>query len=150
MRWGQLLGWIGILGMGICIWTVNLNAQPEEIKLDDHTVFTARQRPAVAFPHMLHIDAGTECKSCHHRFKDGENILDEAQLEEGAAGIKCAACHKNRTGFWFNPDMDPTKRTLQQAYHRLCIGCHRQLRQDNKKAGPLTCGECHPRNSPQS
>ncbi len=148
MRWGYFLVWMSILGVAGLFWVVNLGAQPEDIVLDDQTVFTSRSRPAVAFPHMQHIDAEIECSDCHHRFKGGENILDEAELEEDAEGIKCAACHKNEPGFRFEADLDPTKRTLQQAYHRMCTGCHRQVSKENtesKKSGPVTCGDCHPK-----
>ena len=145
MRWGRFGGWIVGLGIGSLLWAVNLDAQPEDILLDNQTVFTSRTRPAVAFPHMQHIDAEIECSSCHHRFQGGENIVDEAELEEDAEGIKCASCHKKEPGFRFKPDLDLTKRILQQAYHRMCMGCHRQLKKENKKAGVITCGECHPR-----
>jgi len=122
-----------ILGIGSLLWAVNLDAQPEDILLDDQSVFTDRSRPPVAFPHIQHIDAEIECSDCHHRFKGGENIVDEAEL------------HKNKTGFQFKPDLDPTKRNLQQAYHRMCTGCHRQVSKDKKQSGPVTCGECHPK-----
>ena len=145
MRRGHLLACMLILGMAIFLWAVNLDAQPEEILLDNHSVFTNRSRPPVAFPHMQHIDAGMDCSDCHHRFKGGKNIVDEGNLEEGAEGIKCASCHKNKTGFRFKPDLDPTKRTLRQAYHLMCIRCHRQVIRDKKQSVPVTCGDCHPR-----
>ncbi len=144
MRWGRFWGWLLILGIGSLFCTVNLDAQPDDILLDEQSVFAKRQRPAVDFPHMQHIDAELECSDCHHRFKDGENIQDEAELEEDAEGIKCAACHKNEPDFRFKPDLDPTRRTLQQGYHRMCMGCHRKLRKEKRKAGPMTCGACHP------
>ena len=146
MRRGLFLGWLVILGVGSILWAVNLDAQPDDILLDDQAVFTNRSRPAVDFPHMQHIDAEIECSDCHHRFKDGENVVDEGELEEDAEGIKCAACHKNESGFKFAPDLDPTKRTLQQAYHRMCMSCHRQMKKENEKAGSVTCGGCHPKN----
>jgi c(7)-type cytochrome triheme protein len=144
MRGGRLLLLVGILGMGVCTWTLRLNAQPESILLDNHSVFTSRERPPVVFPHMDHINSGIECQTCHHRFKGGKNILDEAELEEGAPGIQCSSCHKEKPGFRFAPDLDPTTLNLQQAFHRQCIGCHRQLKQEGKKSGPVTCGQCHP------
>jgi c(7)-type cytochrome triheme protein len=145
MRRGHFLVCMLILGIGSLLWAVNLDAQPEDILLDDQSVFTDRSRPPVAFPHIQHIDAEIECSDCHHRFKGGENIVDEAELEEDAEGIKCSSCHKNETGFRFKPDLDPTKRNLQQAYHRMCTGCHRQVSKDKKQSGPVTCGECHPK-----
>ena len=145
MRRGRFPGWIVILGIAGLLWTVNLGAQPDDIVLDDQSVFISRSRPAVAFPHIQHIDAEIECSDCHHRFKDGENIVDEAELEEDAEGIRCASCHKSEPNFQFAPDLDRSRRTLQQAYHRMCIGCHRQELKDNKKAGSVTCGGCHPK-----
>jgi len=146
MRGRHFLVCMLILGIGSLLWAVNLDAQPEDILLDDQAVFTNRSRPAVDFPHLLHFDdAGIECSDCHHRFKGGENIVDESELEEDGEGIKCSACHKNETGFRFKPDLDPTKRNLQQAYHRMCTGCHRQVSKDKKQSGPVTCGECHPK-----
>jgi c(7)-type cytochrome triheme protein len=146
MRRGHFLVFMLILAVGSLLLAVNLDAQPEDIVLNDQSVFTSRSRPAVEFPHQLHFDdAGIECRECHHRFKDGENIVDESELYEGAEGVKCSSCHKNKTGFRFKPDLDPTKRTLRQAYHRMCIGCHRKLSRDNEKSGPVTCGVCHPK-----
>lgn len=146
MRRGYFLVWVSILAIATLLWAVNLKAQPDDISLDDNEVFTSRSRPAVEFPHLLHFDdAGIECSKCHHRFKDGENIVDDSELEEGAKGIKCSSCHKSEAGFRFKPDLDPTKRTLRQAYHRMCMSCHRQLKKENKKAGSVTCGGCHPK-----
>jgi c(7)-type cytochrome triheme protein len=146
MRRGYFLVWMSILGIVGLLWAVNLEAQPDDISLDDNEVFTSRSRPAVEFPHLRHFDdASIECSECHHRFKDGENIVDEGELEEDAEGIKCSSCHKGEAGFRFKPDLDPTKRTLQQAYHRMCTSCHRQLKKENKTAGSVTCGGCHPK-----
>ena len=47
--------------------------------------------------------------------------MDEGELEEDAEGIKCSSCHKSEAGFRLQPDLDPTKRTLQQAYQRLTL-----------------------------
>jgi len=145
MRRGRFLGWLVILAVGSLFWAVNLGAQPDDILLDEQSIFGGRSRPAVDFPHMQHIDAEIECSDCHHRFKGGENVVDEGELEEDAEGIKCGACHKTEVGFKLSPDLDPTKRTLQQAYHRMCMSCHRQLKKENKKAGSVTCGGCHPK-----
>jgi hypothetical protein len=45
--------------------------------------------------------------------------------------LRCSDCHHRETGF-------PT-RPLMKAYHDLCKSCHLE-----NKAGPVTCGECHP------
>lgn len=145
MRRGRFPVLMVILGIATFLWAVNLDAQPDDISLDDNEVFTSRSRPAVEFPHMQHIDAEIECSDCHHRFKGGENVVDEGELEEEAEGVKCSSCHKSKAGFRFKPDLDPTKRTLQQAYHRMCMSCHRQVKKENKTAGSVTCGGCHPK-----
>ncbi|MEE8316419.1 MAG: cytochrome c3 family protein, partial [Syntrophobacteria bacterium] len=77
MRRGRFLVLMVILSIASFLWAVNLDAQPDDILLDEQSVFAKRQRPAVDFPHMQHIDAELECSDCHHRFKDGENIQDE-------------------------------------------------------------------------
>ena len=145
MRRGRFPVLMVILGIASFLWAANLDAQPDDISLDDNAVFTSRSRPAVEFPHMQHIDAEIECSDCHHRFKGGENVVDEGELEEDAEGIKCSSCHKSEAGFRFKPDLDTTKRTLQQAYHRMCMSCHRQVKKENKTAGSVTCGGCHPK-----
>jgi c(7)-type cytochrome triheme protein len=145
MKWGRFLGWFVLLGIGSLLWALNLGAQPDDILLDDQSVFTARSRPAVAFPHIKHTDADIECSVCHHQFEGGENVVEESELEEGVEGIKCASCHKSNPGFRFKPDFDPSKRTLQQAYHRMCMSCHRRRKKENEKAGFVTCGGCHPK-----
>ena len=81
MARGHFLVYLLTVAVGILLWAVNLDAQPEEILLDNHSVFTNRSRPPVAFPHMQHIDAGMDCTDCHHRFKGGKNIVDEGNLD---------------------------------------------------------------------
>jgi len=96
-----------------------------------------RQRPEVVFPHDVHMD-GNECLTCHHQYEDGENVLDEGNLEEGNPEIKCSFCHTDQS------DVD-----LRTAFHRQCMGCHINTRKagaDEKKAfGPEMCGSCHKR-----
>ena len=69
MRRGRFPVLMVILGIATFLWAVNLEAQPDDISLDDNEVFTGRSRPAVEFPHMQHIDAEIECSDCHHLFK---------------------------------------------------------------------------------
>ena len=145
MRRGRFPVLMVILGIASFLWAANLDAQPDltAVALGKHLRILFRA--AVEFPHMQHIDAEIECSDCHHRFKGGENVVDEGELEEDAEGIKCSSCHKSEAGFRFKPDLDPTKRTLQQAYHRMCMSCHRQVKKENKTAGSVTCGGCHPK-----
>ena len=77
MRQGRFLVLMVILGIATFLGAVNLDAQPDDISLDENEVFSSRSRPAVEFPHMQHIDAEIECSDCHHRFQGGENVVDE-------------------------------------------------------------------------
>lgn len=143
------MGWIGVLGVSMIFWAANMGAQPEFILMDEREVFTERQRPAVPFPHISHMEFGLGCLECHHRFRDGENVLEDWELMEGEEGIKCASCHKAEPGFRLEADLDPTEKTLMQASHKMCLGCHRDRMKKDEPAGPVTCGECHPRDKEQ-
>jgi hypothetical protein len=88
-------------------------------------------RAAVTFPHEEHMDE-LECLQCHHKYKDGVNILEEDALEEGNTDLLCSACHT-----------DNAKINLKRAFHRECMGCHRKLRLAGKSTGPELCGQCH-------
>ncbi len=62
MRWLRFLLWVGLVGVGMIIWALQLYAQPEDILLDDHSVFTSRERPPAAFRHMFHISNGIDSR----------------------------------------------------------------------------------------
>ncbi|MEX1302369.1 MAG: cytochrome c3 family protein, partial [Desulfotignum sp.] len=49
-------------------------------------------RGPVIFDHELHMFE-FDCLDCHHVMENGENILDEADLEEGNPDILCSSCH---------------------------------------------------------
>jgi len=141
-KWSARLG----LATALLLLAVGGHSQPDDIRLDQVEAFGQRQRPPVLFPHLQHLDAGIECTACHHRYQGGNNIVDEAELEEGAPGIRCASCHGLTTGKRLSPELDLPERNLRQAYHALCIPCHRQVRRRGEQAaGPVTCGGCHPR-----
>lgn len=106
-------------------------AQPEEIVLDNPQAYTRNQREAVTFSHEGHMDM-FDCLDCHHDYADGENVLDEGDLEEGNSAIRCVSCHGSDS----TPD-------LRHAYHFQCMGCHRQMRVGGQATGPELCGECH-------
>lgn len=75
-----------------------------------------------SFDHALHqriVDQG--CTRCHHYSDNKYNFPS------------CSECHT----MTFDPQ-DLGKPNLTQAYHLLCIGCHR----DNQ-AGPTDCTGCH-------
>jgi c(7)-type cytochrome triheme protein len=102
-------------------------AQPVTILLNHEIAFEGTIRPPVPFPHELHMDV-YDCLDCHHDYENGENVLDDAVLEEGNPEIKCAFCHTPAAAI-----------DLKDAFHGQCVGCHDI---DHKK-GPRLCGECH-------
>jgi len=110
-------------------------AQDVAISIDNEASYHSKERSAVYFPHENHMET-YECLDCHHDYQDGENILDEDDLDEDGSAA-CAACHSKDTSV-----------TLKSAYHRQCMGCHRRLNKQEDAALPITCRDCHPRRSP--
>ena len=119
-------------------------AQDDELIIDNPGAYRKKQRVGVNFPHDLHV-GNFECLACHHDYKEGQNLLDEKMLEEGNPNLHCSACHNENTDI-----------NLKQAYHRQCIGCHREFRIHccckvcdkiiwlvGSAPGPELCGECH-------
>lgn len=125
-----------LLGTFLIVLSVSLShGQGETLTIDNTDAYPVKHRTAVDFPHELHMDE-FECLDCHHDYADGENILDEGELEEGNPAIGCAACHDSTT------EID-----IKKAHHVQCIGCHRDMRKRNVAIGPELCGECHMRRS---
>lgn len=109
-----------------------LMAQEDKMILDSSQVPQKKGRSAVTFPHNQHIEAGLDCKACHHVYQNGKNVLDENQLEAGNPDIRCSKCHGATS-----------RRNLQRAFHGQCIGCHVKLWKEKKQTGRRHCGGCH-------
>ncbi|MCP4670656.1 MAG: cytochrome c3 family protein [Desulfobacula sp.] len=88
-------------------------------------------RGSVMFPHEFHMGE-FDCMECHHDMQDGENVLDEYDLEEDNPNILCGACH--------NPK---EKIERMEAFHYQCVGCHNEYKMTLDPTGPTMCGECH-------
>ena len=88
-------------------------------------------RGSVMFSHEFHMGE-FDCMECHHDMQDGENVLDEYDLEENNPDILCGACH--------NPK-EKIKR--MEAFHYQCMGCHNEYKMTSGPTGPTMCGECH-------
>lgn len=76
----------------------------------------------VTFPHLDHAhmsEMGAGCVTCHHYADD--DIYDP-----------CADCHTNDPD-----DLDSGIPSLNAAYHRKCLSCHREWNGGN------VCGTCH-------
>jgi hypothetical protein len=67
---------------------------------------------SVSFDHLGHHERGAECALCHH-----------TGVNEGS----CSDCH----------GPDPAAPHIQDAFHLLCIGCHKH------KGATADCEGCH-------
>lgn len=97
-----------------------LFGQPQALTLSSAGLFGRVRRPAVQFPHELHVSGGVSCASCHHH------------VAAGAPVQQCASCHTGARG-------------IRNAFHRSCVGCHDARQSRGMPSGPRTCAECHPR-----
>ncbi len=108
--------------------------------IDNSDVFKPRKQTPVTFDHSKHKDLA--CTTCHHDFKDGQNVW-----KEGEEVKKCSVCHKL--------DADGKIVKLYAAFHSAesehsCIGCHKKMKKEQKKAGPTACAQCHPKKGAES
>ena len=110
------------------------------------------KRANVEFPHAVHF--GYSCKECHHTWNG----------KEAVANCTTSGCHdfekapKTEDG---KPVKDPALkiRYYKKAYHDMCIGCHKEIKNENKAVeasktalgeklaatGPTGCNQCHPK-----
>lgn len=89
----------------------------------------------VKFPHKQHVDQKEACTECHHNYVNGKNVW-----KQGDPVKLCVACH--------NPLKSQGKiLKLEVAFHNNCRNCHRKLKREGKKSGPITCNKCHEKKS---
>lgn len=110
-------------------------APDKEITINSSDIFKERKQTPVPFAHSVHKTQ--KCTDCHHEFKDGKNVWQEGQEVK-----KCSACHKL--------EADGKIVKLYAAYHgdyehSSCVGCHKRITKEKKKAGPTACAKCHPK-----
>lgn len=106
----------------------------------------AASRSQVAFQHTVHFSYA--CQRCHHKW-DGQTPIVSCQT---------SGCHD----LGVKPDTRDAgqlARYYKDAYHDMCIGCHKQLKREYeaKEAsamgvdeklplpGPTSCVGCHPK-----
>ncbi len=108
------------------------------------------QRSEVNFPHAVHF--AYKCQECHHTWNGQELIT----------GCSTSGCHDaaaspvDASG---KPVNNPAQsiRYYKNAYHQMCIGCHKTIAAQNRKIeatrigsqtvlpnGPTGCKDCHP------
>lgn len=110
------------------------------------------KRSEVTFRHTVHFSYN--CRECHHKWSGKEPIT----------GCATSGCHdldkapKTEEG---KPSKDPLlqARYYKNAYHKMCIGCHKEIKMQAKKmeavktslgeklpaTGPTGCNQCHPK-----
>ena len=91
--------------------------------------FTNPQRPSAVFRHVAHNEKAAieNCAECHHVYEDGKLVDNESSEDK-----RCSDCHGLA-----DSGRQPG---LMKAFHLNCKGCHQ-----DKKKGPVMCGECHVR-----
>jgi hypothetical protein len=93
------------------------------------------ERAAMAFDYSLHARHAQaypeKCETCHHDYDEEQQKLVYLKGTEEA----CRSCH--------GPvDVEKTP-SLANAAHQDCVGCHLELAQNEKEAGPVLCVGCH-------
>ncbi len=93
----------------------------------------------VPFAHAAHAKMAqmwNGCTTCHHRqpqSEPGSDIdIDKHQQENAAKTPQCRTCHPADS-----QDIDIEQPSLQGAYHRQCLNCHKDW------SGANNCGMCH-------
>ena len=123
---------IGILFfVALAVLFVVLSAHSQEdVTTVDDSAFEKKMRPPVPFVHDEHNEKAEieDCSTCHHVYNEGKKVEGES-----SEGSECSECHAPADGKY--------PMSLIVAYHKMCKGCHQE-----KKAGPIMCAECHPRN----
>ena len=110
------------------------------------------KRSNVTFPHGAHFSYA--CQKCHHKWT-GEAAIQSCTTS-GCHDLDKAPVDKNG-----KPVMDPVlqARYYKNAFHDLCIGCHKDIKVKNKAmeasktalgeklppTGPTGCNQCHPK-----
>lgn len=118
-----------IIALFVCIAAVISGYSQEDVTTVDDSAFGKKMRPPVPFMHDEHNETAEidDCSVCHHVYKDGKK--DE---EDSSEDQECSECH--------TLDKGAGPLSLVKIYHAQCKGCHLK-----KKAGPIMCGECHPK-----
>jgi hypothetical protein len=103
------------------------------------------KRSDVKFPHSEHFTYS--CKKCHHKWKGNEDIK----------GCMTSDCHNVAQSPQKTRSKIPAIQYYKTAYHKACIGCHKEVKTENKAkaasgvvlkeklygSGPTSCKGCH-------
>ncbi len=158
----QKIGILGLcIGMAILLGTITIVSGqdtedemivPMGIIVIEPPESVEAVRSAVEFPHSRHFIT-IDCKSCHHTWEGPEKIKTCTTSECHEITVSPTKTAKGK--------VDPNVAILyyKTAYHRMCIGCHKEINIQNKKLeasfkelketltnpGPTSCILCHPK-----
>jgi hypothetical protein len=109
-----------ILFFGSLLVLQGVFGQADSITIEYPEHHVGDKYQGVQFAHKKHADAFKDCKTCHHTWKEGENVK------------KCVECHTK-----------DSKVDAKKAFHGSCRGCHREMKKAGKATGPTPCTKCH-------
>jgi hypothetical protein len=107
------------------------------------------KRSPVNFPHSTHFSY--QCQTCHHKW----------ETDAAVVGCTTSGCHdlteSPQKSEKDNSGKELAIRYYKTAFHQMCIGCHKEMKSQNKKlemsgkilseklpdTGPVGCSECH-------
>lgn len=86
--------------------------------------------------------------SLANKFKETERPPVKFFHDKHTNSLTCEACHptddRGNLNYIFPKIKDEkNKKSLMNAYHESCIGCHQKFIQEGKESGPIVCGKCH-------
>jgi hypothetical protein len=104
--------------------------------------------PVCEFDFSLHDrhakKLNSNCGFCHHSYdKEDKELVYEQGTEQS-----CFYCHdlEAKRGPFLASEIEVTKNkglAMRKVSHHLCVNCHLSFAQQQLKAGPLECAECH-------
>jgi hypothetical protein len=153
---GSLVCTALLLALTIGMGPDGLRAEDDEMCLPLGTITleapadVEAKRSPVEFPHGAHFDFS--CKECHHTWEGDEPIMS----------CQTSGCHDLVESPYVKgekPDPEEVQLYYKNAYHKSCIGCHKEINKANKamaatpgntdagalKSGPTSCNACHPK-----
>jgi hypothetical protein len=110
------------------------------------------KRAEVSFPHAVHFSYA--CQKCHHKW-DGRSKIKSCSTSECHDLVQAPKTKDNKPV----KDRLVNIRYYKNAYHDMCISCHKEIKIKNKEmeaskasldeslppTGPTSCNKCHPK-----
>ena len=106
---------IVLLIISVIIFSVALAAEVQNKGVSDITL-DGGGKGNINFPHRSHQDTLGDCNICHDIFPQKQGIIQDLKAQE--------------------------KLKKKQVMNH-CRGCHRNMAEAGKKAGPTSCKKCH-------